>query len=364
MLSASPIQGPAQEPAEPVLEGIVVRDEEPMPDGLVTLHRVAQEAAGQVDTTQVDGEGRFRFELPTVPGSSGEDGEVYFASVRHQGVLYFGSAISRAAQLDSVYRIQVHDTTASPPEGASFRIAARNLLLEEADEGWTVVDLFRLQNERDRTVVASEGDAVWMHPLPPEARNFEVGESDLAPSAVSFEEGGIRVSSPVPPGERTYLMRYDVPEFEFTIPVTQPTERFEILLREPAPELTASGLSRVQPVEIEPGSNYRRFAGADLQNTVVEITEGTEGDNSRVAWLAVILGLVLAGAAIVAVRKGALIPAPEGGGRGGPGSREEILLRIAELDDAFREREDLSAEQRQRYEAERRELKARLQASE
>ncbi|MDX1568571.1 MAG: hypothetical protein R3223_12265, partial [Longimicrobiales bacterium] len=199
----------AQEPVEPVLDGQVVRNDRPMPGTMVTLHRVSPQAAGQVDSTRTGEEGRFGFTLPTVPGTDPEGGDVYFASVRHDGVLYFGQAVNQTAQLDSLYRIEVHDTVSASPGGREFPIVARNLLLEEREEGWTVVDLFRIQNEGDRTVVARSGGIVWSHPLPASAVNFQPGESDLAPDAVVFADGEIRVSSPTPPGERTYLMRYE-----------------------------------------------------------------------------------------------------------------------------------------------------------
>lgn len=340
---------------DPTLEGEVVRGDQPLPDMMVTLHRVSPESAGQVDSTLTGGGGRFDFLLPTVPGSSPEGGDVYFASVRHDGVLYFGQALNQTAQLDSLYRIEVYDTTSALPEGRDFPIAARNLLLEEAEDGWMVVDLFRIRNEGERTVVAREGGIVWSHALPTSAVDFQPGESDLAPDAVVFEDGEIRVSSPTPPGERTYLMRYRVPELPFTIPVSEGTQRVEMLIREPAPPLSVTGLQQLEPVSIEPESSYRRFAAAEPTGQDIEIGEGDEGGMGQVAWFAVIMALVLAGAAVYAVqRRPGAATAGEGPGR------DELLLEIAELDAAFQGREDLSADARQRYRAERDRLKKRL----
>ncbi|MFW6206829.1 MAG: hypothetical protein ACOC5J_02740, partial [Gemmatimonadota bacterium] len=356
LAAVSPVELVAQEPVDPALEGQVVRNDQPMPSTTVNLHRVSPGAAGQVDSTRTGEEGRFRFTLPTVPGSDPEGGDVYFASVRHDGVLYFGQAINQTAQLDSVYRIEVHDTVSASPRGRDFPIVARNLLLEETDEGWTVVDLFRIQNEGDRTVVAREGGIVWSHPLPASATDFQPGESDLAPDAVVFADGEIRVSSPTPPGERSYIMRYELADLPFTIPVSEGTQRVEMLIREPAPPLTVSGLQQLEPVSIEPESSYRRFAAAEPTGQDIEISEGDEGGMGEVAWFAVVLGLVLAAGAVYAVQTRPRA-AP---GRGRHPTRNELLLEIAELDAAFQGREDLSAEARARYEDERKRLKERL----
>lgn len=345
----------AQTPPRPTLEGRVLRAGQPLSGETVTLHRVAPDSSGAVDRTRAGSDGDFRFVLPSEPGSV-DGGPVYFASVRYRGVLYFGSAVNQAAQLDSLYRIEVYDTTTAPPGGASFPVAARNLLLEEAEEGWSVIDLFQIRNDGDRTVVAAEGGIVWSYPLPPEGRGFEVGESDLAPDAVSFAGDSLRVSAPVPPGERTYLIRYDLPELSFTVPLPGSTEHFELLMREPAPEVSVSGAARARPVEIEPGSNYRRFSAADVGDRTVELTAGGGGESVPVAWIAVVLGLVLSGAAIVAVRRE---PEAVRSAARTP-TRREILLRIAELDDEYERREQPSESDRERYRAERERLKSRL----
>ena len=351
-----PASAPAQVPAEPVLEGRVLRGSEPLGVGTVVLHRVSGREGGSVDSVAVGPEGGFRFELPDVPRET--DPLVYFASVRHQGVLYFGSAVNRAVQLDSVYRIQVYDTISAPPGGAAFQVSARNVLMETAEGRWSAVDLLQIRNEGDRTVVGRDGGVVWRYPLPPEAEDFRVGRSDLAPDAVSFEDGSVRVGGPVPPGERTYLVRYSLPELSFTLPMPGTTGRFELLVREPAPEITVAGATRVDPVEMEPGSSYRRYSATDVRNHVVEVSQGPEGMNVPVSWLAVGLALVLAVAGIVAVRHR---PAPAAvAAADSPATREELLLRIAELDEAHRRLDDPGPEERQRYRTQRSRLKARL----
>ncbi|NIP59997.1 MAG: hypothetical protein GWM92_05640 [Gemmatimonadetes bacterium] len=350
----------AQVEASPELRGRVVRGQEPLEGVSVVLHRVSPDSAGVLGRVPTDPDGRFTLSLPHVPDPQGR-GEVYFASVRHQGVLYFGGAVSQAVQLDSLYRIEVHDTAMATPSGALFPVTVRNLFLERTEEGWRVVDLIQVQNEGERTLVAPEDGIVWSYPLPTGATNFQVGESDLAPDAVRFVDGNLRVSSPVPPGERTYMVRYRLPDLEFALPLPGRTGRVEMLIEEPAPPLEAPGLTRLESVELEAGASYRRYAASGLESRVIRISPGDERGTVPVGWIAVILALVLTGAGILALRGDFGRSTPRAAAVGdAPDERDAVLLRIAQLDDRFQDREAPNDAERRRYEEERARLKARL----
>ncbi|HSR42896.1 MAG TPA: hypothetical protein VLL48_12005, partial [Longimicrobiales bacterium] len=299
--AARPPSAAAQVEASPELRGRVVRGEEALEGVTVVLHRVSPDSAGVLGRTPTDADGRFLFALPHVPDPQGR-GEIYFASVRHQGILYFGEAVSRAVQLDSLYRIVVHDTAMASPSGARFPVTVRNLFVERTEEGWRVVDLIQIQNEGERTLVAPGDGVVWSYPLPTGATNFQVGESDLAPDAVRFVDGGLRVSSPVPPGERTYMVRYRLPDLEFDLPLPGRTGRLEMLIEEPAPPLDVPGLTRLESVELEAGASYRRYAASGLESRVIRIAPGEESGAVPVGWIAVVIALVLTGAGLLALR--------------------------------------------------------------
>lgn len=305
--------------------------------GIVVLHRVAPDDAGEVDSVRVGPDGDFSIALPSVPDPGGRS-EVYFASLRHQGVVYFGPPIAVAAQLDSLYRIQVHDTAAAPPGPASVPLAVRYLLVdplpEGAGEGWRVTDLLQLRNEGGRTLVAAEGP-VWRYPLPAGAADVEVGTGDVAPGAVQADGDTVRVSMPLPPGERQVVLRYRVPALPLSIPAPGRTGQMEVLVREPAPSLDVTPLQAVESVEMEPGITYRRFAGVDLQDAVVRVAEGREPVELPVRTVMVVLGLVLAAAGLW----GFLRPraGPEAATPPRPVTpaerREALLLEIARLDE-------------------------------
>lgn len=392
--AASPLS--AQEEARPVLSGQVLRSGSPLDRGTVVLHRVTRDEAGEVDSTAVGADGQFSLVLPTVPDPGGRS-EVYFASIRHDGIFYFGSAITRAVQLDSLYVIEVHDTIHAPREGAPLAVAHRTVFLEEGEGGWQVTDLFEVVNERGRTLVAEEGGIVWSHPLPEAASGFQVGQGDLDPEAVEFTGGGVRISAPVPPGHRMFVVRYQVPDPWMRIPVEARTEAFELMVREPAPAFDVEGLSAGEAIELEPGSTYRTYSGTGLPaGTDVVVEEGagrswTLGEMPA-RWWAVILALILGIAGLVAVlglpgdrragegRKksaptapatpgaapgGASVGSPRpGGSEDAEGERRRLLLEIAGLDESHEKQEDPDPEAEERYRRRRAALLERLRALE
>jgi hypothetical protein len=329
-----------------------MREGSPVDAATVVLHRVGAEEAGEIDSVRASAHGGFSFHLPRVP-DPGRRSVVYFASVRHQGILYFGPPITTAIQLDSLYVIQVYDTVYARPGGESFPVAVRNLFLEPGEDSWNATDLLQVRNEGQRTVVALDQEPSWVYPLPANASDLEVGQSDLAPDAVALEGSDLRVFAPVPPGERLLLVRYRLPGPEITLPLPGRTERVEVLIREPAPPLDVSVLQGAPPVELEPGTSYRRFTGSNLGDATVAITLGEAERSMPVAWFAVVLAILLAVVGTVAVRRSR---SPTAARTSAPGTREGLLGQVAQLDEDFSRVTSPGAE----VEAEYRERRAAL----
>lgn len=356
-----PVPCLAQEEATAILDGRVLQGSTPLDSGTVTLHQVGPDSAGEIASTSVSREGRFRFRLPSVPDPS-QGHAVYFASIRFRDVLYFGPAIAEAAQLDSLYVIQVYDTAAAPAEGRQFPLAVRNLFLEPTGDGWRATDLFELRNEGDRTYVAA-GGPVWVYPLPPGATDFTVGQSDLAPDAVQFQGHVLEVSAPIPPGERLYMVRYTLPGLDVSIPTPGLTDRMELLIKEPAPPLAVQPLEAAQAVELEQGTSYRRYQGRSLSGGSVTLRVTSEPGTIPVRWIAVVLALVLAAGGILAFKRRGGAPQPVPPGRPPKeADRHALLLEIARLDEAFSGDEDPDPGRREEYRRRREALKERLRA--
>lgn len=349
----------AQEVATPELRGVVRGGASaPIPGAMVVLHRVDAVEAGEIDSLRAGPLGDFRFSLPTVPDPGGR-GEVYFASVRHQGVLYFGPAIAAAVDLDSLYTIQVHDTVVAPPGGSGLAPTVRYLLAEEVEGGWQVTDLFQITVRGDRTWVAADSGLTWRYPLPPGHRDLQVGGGDIPPATTRVQDGMLEVTAPLPPGPRQLVVRYTLDSLTVDIPVPGGVEEMDFLVRDPAPSLEVRGLVPAESVELEPGVRYRRFAGAGVPDTVIQVRTLPPEFQFPTRWLAVALGLLLAGVGVYAVQRGAPAREPSSTGEApAPPTREELVQQVAELDLTLAETSP--GPERSRLQAQRERLVAEL----
>jgi hypothetical protein len=357
MLLAGSMPARAQVEANPILSGLVQRAGQPLGGSDVVLHRVDAAEAGALDTIQAGVDGTFRFGLPTVPDPGGR-GEIYFASVDHQGVLYFGPPVATAAELDSVYRIEVFDTLTAPPGGAELPISVRYLLVEPFQTGWSVTDLVEFEVPGDRTLVSADSTApTWRYLLPSGVSEVQVGGGDIAPVSTTFRGDTVAVSMPLTPGPRQLVLRYAIDSLALEVPLPGETGELEVLIREPVPSMEVTGLVAVEPVELEPGVVYRRYAAALLSDSVVTFrSTGAPGSGGiPLEVLAVLIALGLTGVGVWAVRRSpAATPAaaPAAAGPGdpretsavpgpiGPEARKRALLAIARIDERLERTED------------------------
>ena len=354
-VSVTSVEG--QELAEPVLRGQALLGDSVLRSGTVVLHRVTATAQGEVDSVAVGGDGSFSFRLPRIPDP--ERSEVYFASVRHAGILYFGKALTMPVQLDSLYEIQTYDTAQAPPGGASLSVQARNVFLEVDSVGsWRVTDLFEIRNGRSRTLVATEGDVVWHHPLAERAAGAEVTRTDMMAGAAEIRGDELAVAGPIPPGDQLLVVRYRVPDPFLSLPIPARTESLEVMVQEPAPPMEALGLQQAPSVELEPGVTFRRFSATAVEGSVVRLVQGRAERRPPVRWMAVILALVLTGVGVWSVQPTA--GRAPGGSRPGVRDRRALILEVARLDEEWSRHSDATPEDRGAYEARRRELLRRI----
>ena len=353
------------------LQGRVMLGDAGVGSGMVVLHRVSPEVAGEVDSVSIAQDGGFEFVIPQPPSASTQ-AEILFASVRYEGVLYFGSAISDPEQLDSLYVINVFGSKKAPPEGLLLPLSVRNLFLERWGEGWRATDLFQILNGGERTLVAAEDGVVWSYPLPPGATSARLGQGDLPPDAVTFEGGRVLVRAPLPPGERMLLIRYELPEIEAEFPAPGATETLELLVKEPAPSLDVAGLRPLDVVSLDGESSYRRYSGTSLLDAVISLEESSErraalhGDLRRHPGGSAGRGRltrlsVAAGAGHGSFGRLGFWSRNRSWGRvGGRRRREGLILQVARLDESLEATTD--PEVRRRMSAERTALMVRLRA--
>ena len=321
----------AQEPAGGDLSGQVLVGDLPADSGIVVLHRVSARFSGEIDSVGVGTGGAFELRLPEVSGDETED--VFFATFRYQDVLYIGEAFTARPEAGAPYLIQAYPAIPAGPE-AGARVRVRNLLAEPLSPGpgWAIADYFELGNDQSATIVASEDGPSWSHALPPGATDFRVGQSDLPAGAASLYDGRVHVSAPMQPGVHVYLFRYTISADRFSIPMEGTAGSMELLVREPAGELSVTGLANVPEVELE-GGRYRRFAGRGMAPSVVTVARGGDEEGlDPLPLAAILLTLALAGVGAFVSARSRSWPGRATAGR----SRREVLVAIAGLDEQRR----------------------------
>jgi hypothetical protein len=363
-----PIPAAAQE-SDAVLRGRVLMAQEGLADVMVILHRVTMEESGGIDSIRTGSDGDFSFRLPSVPSATGGH-EVYFASVSVEDILYFGAPVSDPSALDSTYVVEAFPTRAVEETPPPLPVDDRSFVVEpDGQGGWIVTDIFNVRNDGAETWVSVEGRPVWAYPLPDGAAGIRVGQSDLSPDAVSFEGGRMSVTSPIPPGRRTFTIQYALPDLDLTLRLPGQVDQFSLLVREPGPDLSVDGLAAQPAVELQPGAIFRHYLGMGLFDATVTVVPGGSGGfgGIGVEWLVVLVSFVMGGVAILAYHRGRTrIPAPATGsapahgGASGTRGREDILLEIAGLDEAFDRIASPSDEERELYQRRRQALKADL----
>ena len=334
VLGAAGVQAQVEEQA--TLRGTVRVGPAPLPGAQVMLHRVDALDAGEIDSIRSDADGAFAFDLPSLPDPGGA-GEVYFASVRHDGLLYFGPPIATVAELDSAYLVQAYDTAQAAPGGETLPLEVRYFLIEDSAEGWSVTDLLQIAVEGERTLVPAEDDVVWSYPLPPGVLAPTVAGGDISPAATRLTEGRIDVSMPLSPGSRQLAITYRLDSLALTVPLPGRVDEVELLVREPAPPLEVVGLTAAEPIEA-PDGVYRRYVGIALQDASVSLRSTGEPSRLPVRELAVAMALVLGafGAWLLqrtSHRARPTSPAPASTGTTPADVRSRLVLAIAQLDE-------------------------------
>jgi hypothetical protein len=264
--------------------------ERALPGQWVTLHRVASDGAGPLDSMRTGAGGRFSFRYrPT-----GDSTALYFASTQYGGIAYFTTPAKAKDSPGGV--ISVFDTTSS---NVPLTVVSRHIVISLPDTGRSrvVLELLVLTNSGDRTLVTSAARASTFEvPLPSGAIEPRAAEGDVPDEAMSFGGGVLRVSAPIAPGTKrvsvTYRMPVTADPIEFA--AAGPAELLEVLIEDPAGTATGAGVREEAPTSAA-GRTFRRFVGEKFAaGNGIKVSAPT-----GVASAFGIIAMIVSGAAIV-----------------------------------------------------------------
>ena len=359
-------------PGQPrLVSGRIVRpgtkDLVPVVGVWVTLHRVGSDTQGPVDSVRSGPGGRYSFHYHI----TGRPDAVYFVAASYDGIAYFSTPLTKPSVTGADAEIAVFDTTSGP---VPLHIRGRHIVLSApaADGTRQVVEVYELSNDTTVTLIApDDAHPTWTATLPPGAANFQVGQSDVSPRAITADSGRVLVTAPFAPGLKQLSFAFTLPaaDFPLSVPMLRPVTVLEVLAEEP--RTTVSGTMRpTAPANIE-GRTFARWLGQDLPaGTVVTIVPPTAPGGTFVERHLTALILALAGAMVLTLvvalsrRRGSArvpAPAPAPASRAAPSPEAERIAReIAELDAAFAARTGATPADRRAHDARREELKRAL----
>lgn len=336
-------------------------DSTPVAGAIVVAHKVGAQT-GPMDSMRTRADGTFRFRV-----AAPEHGAVYLVSTKYSGVGYFSPPVPADSSAPAPIVLGVYDTTSTGPPLA---VTMRHLIVSKpgSDGNRSVLDIIDVENRDVRTRIGKDSTvAVWTMRLPRDVAAPQVGEGEIAPSAVRFEGGAMLVSAPFPPGGKEVVAMYLLPGsgHRLAVPIDQPTARLEVLA-EDSQSVQPAGLSAAPPFTLE-GRTFLRFVADSLapgaEPAVRFAGSAPALGGRRFSWLVIAAaGLALAGGAVLALRRRAAAP-PAGAGPAAArqASRETLLAQIVALDERYAGREAATAPDEWRsYRARRAKLKQEL----
>jgi hypothetical protein len=355
--------------AEHRVDGIVMHGEakgpRPIANVRVVLHRVGPDRAGPLDSLLTDARGRYSFRFTP----SGSPEAIYFVSASYDGIAYFSTPLRGTETRGEDAQITVFDTTSGP---VPIHILGHHIIVGAPDARGQreAVEVFEIGNDSSVTRVTGGTERpVWEMRLPRGAVGAKVNPTgEIAPSAITFTGGRVRLYAPISPGARQLSYAYQVPKTALPLSFTaeQPASVLEVLLEEPRARVTGGGLSEVAPTTTG-GRSFRRFLAQNVSDqAVVQIDVPFTLGDIRTRYfvvVAVVCAAAMIGAIAFAMRR-RRVPALASRSRTAHApATEELLQAIALIDARVEQGSVATADERAQYDAERARLKSRLAAA-
>lgn len=357
------VRGRVVTPRDTALRGI--------PGAWVTLHRVAADGAGPLDSVRTGADGAFAFTYrPTGAASA-----IYFVSAQYGGIAYFSAPLRDAVVTGERAEVTVFDTTSARPP---VTVRGRHVAVSRAapDGMRDVLDVYELSNDGQRTAIpASDGPSgVWSAALPAGATSFAVRSSADVPSdGLTLTNGRAVLRTPLAPGLKQVAFSYKLAagRFPFAVPIEAPTTVLEVLVEEPRGVATGGKLVQAAPTVVE-GHTFHRYLAEDVPPGAriavdVPAAPGDVWPRWAVPALIACVGGAMTAGLLAAYRRRVAsrpngAPAPVVAGAPEPRTAEALLAELAALDDAHAARNAAGGSDVEiaRYTARRDQLKRQL----
>jgi hypothetical protein len=353
------------------VDGRVLVQREKGPDPVVgewvTLHRVAGDSAGPLDSTRTDATGAYTFRYRAF----GSDDAIYFVSARYGGVAYFTNPLRGPHVRGEGAELDVFDTTSAH---VPTTVRGRHLIVSAGDARGMreIIEVYEISNDTSVTKL-DDARGTWSVPVPAKGRDFRVREGEVPADAMSFTGGRAALHMPFAPGLKQIAFSYALPIDEFPLDLVpdRNTSVFEVLVEDPRATVSGPKIAPVDPVVVE-GRSFRRFLAQDVPAGSRLTIDAPPPPPSWTRWIVPgllgVLGLGMVSALAFPRRRRArptpaAAPIPVLAAAPLDADAADLAQRIAALDDAF-DREDAPSEaMRESYQRERAELKSELAAA-
>ena len=284
----------AEEPPDGVIRGSIFNETangSPVAGDNVTLLAIINGMQEEIQTTEVDNEGKFIIE-----GLSLEN--QYILIVNHSEVDYYFQVIFGESETEKSLELSVFDTT-NDKGVISTRLAHAIVYIEE---GYLAVSqVFWLVNSSDRIYIGDEMvvEGTLVFTLPSGATDFQIPESSLL-GYILLPDNKVAFDEAFRPGEIQLVYSYILPwdgSGDYGIPfiMDYPTDEFHVMVEDENIEVSSTKLTLEEPVATEDGRSYLYLSGQDFfGGAFVDVTiRDFSGVNVTVILVSILLPLLV-----------------------------------------------------------------------
>jgi hypothetical protein len=286
----------AQDSEQGVIEGQVVNETEgggSVSDLDVVLIAPVEGEASEIQTSQTDAEGKFRFTDVALAQS-------YLVRVCYMLIDYYYPVEFSEAETEKSIEVPVCDTTT---DDQAISVYLLKVILRAEEGYFSVTEVMWFLNDGDRTYIGSEETSfggiqgTLVFTLPEGATDFGVPEESVGDYYI-VDDNTVTNTLVFPPGEKDIIFscNLDVPssgDLAIDLPIDYPTDSLHVLVRGEDIEVSSTQLNPADPVTTEAGEQYIHFTADTLNrgDTVDIRLSSLSGDTNSIL---IIIGIMVA----------------------------------------------------------------------